>query len=203
MFQFLLFIKHINFRSYEAVDPVVAKSAHKAFRNHTWYLAAEMLPLALYDKNLSDVEKAKLAQKILEQPKDCENEEELQYVGRHGTDYGKPDLMAVNVNAESLSDLVTPASWRFFKILGFSSDFLGSPPDEWELNRGYEEASAQIAHFKVTNEDAERSVKLCADFLGVSKKEETFQNYLQVIEDERVSTPDIRKYNTKCQETNK
>ena len=45
---------------------------------------------------------------------------------------------------------------------------------------------------KVTNESAERSVKVCADFIGLSKKD-LFQNYLKVVEKERKKTPNIRK----------
>ena len=39
---------------------------------------------------------------------------------------------------------------------------------------------------------AERSVKLCADFLGLAQKEDLFQDYLQVVENERKKTPNLR-----------
>lgn len=183
-----------NLKAYEAIDEAVAKSALQAFRKHTWYLHAEMVPLALWDENLEASKKAMLAQKILEQPTDdTDSEAELQFVGRHGTGYGKPDLLAVNIDSSELSDLVTPASWRFFKILSLSTEFINSPPQEWSQNVAYQKASEVFRYFKVTNEDAERSVKLCADFLGVAKKEEYLQNYMQVVEAERNSTPDIRK----------
>ena len=39
--------------------------------------------------------------------------------------------------------------------------------------------------FKVSNEDAEWCVKLLADYLGLSMKEDPLQNYLQVVEDHK------------------
>ena len=53
--------------------------------------------------------------------------------------------------------------------------------------------SMNVLYTKVTNESAERSVKLCADFLGVAKKEYLFQNYLQVDEQVRKKSPNLRK----------
>ena len=181
-----------NLIQYRSIDEEVSSSALKSFRKHTWYLHAEMVPLALRDSELDYRQKQKLATKILHQPKDADDKSELQFVGRHGAGYGKPDLLAVNIDANELHELVTPASWRFFKILGFSSEFLESSPQQWASNEEYMKAGKVLRHFKVTNEDAERSVKLCADFLGASKKEELFQNYIQVVETERKQTPNIR-----------
>ena len=64
---------------------------------------------------------------------------------------------------------------------------------DWEQNCAYKEAGEFLKNMKVTNESAERSVKLCADFLGLAKTEGLFQNYLQVVEEERKRTPNVRK----------
>ena len=182
-----------NLNNYKSIDEQVATSALKSFRRHTWYIHAEMVPLALWDCDMDDDRKEKLAKKILEQPDDADNEEQKEFIGRHGTGYGKPDLLAVNVDAKELHELVTPASWRFFKILGVASSFLNSSPKHWPENAEYMKTAAVLAHFKVTNEDAERSVKLCVDFLGTAKNEDLFQKYMQVVETERKKTPDLRK----------
>ena len=83
-----------------------------------------MVPLALWDENLDGGEKKHLAEKISNQPKDGDDRDEFEFVGRHSMKYGKPDLLAVNIDAKSLSELVTPASWRFFHILKISPNFL-------------------------------------------------------------------------------
>ena len=37
-----------KFLMYEAVNPLISRSAVKALKRHMWYLTAEMLPLALF-----------------------------------------------------------------------------------------------------------------------------------------------------------
>ena len=133
-----------------------------------------------------------MAQKILEQPREVSMEAQG-FVGRIGNGFGKPDLLSINFDAKHLHELVSPASWRFFDIFGVPHDFLYLSPEHWHMDNDYNEAMAYFKVMKVTNESAERSVKLCSDFLGLSKKEDVFQNYLQVIEEERKKTPDIRK----------
>ena len=165
----------------------------KAFQKHTWYMHPEMVALEQWDGNLEDRLKQQLGNKIFEQPNDVDNEANFQFVGCFGTGYGKPDLLSVNTDAMELTDLVSPASWRFFKILGMSPDFLSFPPQQWPENKAYNEAAKFLHHFKVTNESAERSVKLCADFLDMAKKGEYFQNYMQVAEAERKATSNTRK----------
>ena len=122
----------------------------------------EMVALELWDSNLEDHLKQQLGNKILEQPNDVGNEADFQFVGCYGTGYGKPHLLSVNIEAIKLTDLVSPASWKFFKILGISPDFLSFPPQQWPENEAYNEAAKFLGHFKVTNKSAERSVKLCA-----------------------------------------
>ena len=53
--------------------------------------------------------------------------------------------------------------------------------------------AAVLHHSKNINVDAERSVKLCADFVGTGKFEDLFQKYMQVVETERKKTPDLQK----------
>ena len=88
---------------------------------------------------------------------------------------------------------MTPASSCFFDILGISENFLHLPTKDWPQHGDYKEAANFLKHMKFTNDSAERSVKMCADFLGHAKKEELFQNYLQVVEEERKRTPNVRK----------
>ena len=151
-----------------------------------------MILKALWD-DITPERKQKLADKILQQRKQEDNIEMEEFVGRMGSGCGKPDLSAINTDAKHLHELVTPASWRFFEMFGISNDLLHLPIKDWQQHGDYKEAAAFFKHMKVTNESAERSVKLCADFLGLAKKEELFQHYLQVVEEERKRTPNVRK----------
>ena len=75
---------------------------------------------------------------------------------------------------------------------------------EWDYDEGYVRTARVLKEFKVSNEAAEWSVKLVADYLGLSKKEDPLQNYLQVVEDHKKRVPDIRKSTRKCtHDTNK
>ena len=83
-------------KAIESIDLKLAQAALKVFKRHTWYLHGEMIPLALWDKHLHDNVKAVTAQKILEQPTDADDPSSKTFVGRHGTGFGKPDLLAIN-----------------------------------------------------------------------------------------------------------
>ena len=85
-----------NLKNYICVDKEVASSALKAFKRHTWYLHAEVVPLALWG-NISPERKQKLADQIIKQQRNNDRNEE--FVGRIGSGYGKPDLLTVNIEA--------------------------------------------------------------------------------------------------------
>ena len=184
-------------KAYESIDLKLAQAALKVFKRHTWYLHGEMIPLALWDKHLHDNVKAAIAQKILEQPTDADDPSSKTFVGRHGTDFGKPDLLAVNVDVDSLNQLVTPASLWFFSILGIERDFLSLTPEMWLSSESWKKGKEIVSGLRVTNESAERGVKLVADNLKLAKNEDTFQNYLQVVEHERKENPNLRKISKK------
>ena len=70
----------------------------------------------------------------------------------------------MNIEAKHLHELVTPASWQFFNFFLISVDFWRLPTVDWEHNSAYEEAGEFLKNMKVTNESAERSVKLLPTF---------------------------------------
>ena len=60
-----------------------------------------------------------LAKKIFLQSIDEEdNKVKFPSIGRFGSGYGKPDILSVNFDTTKLTDIATPATWRFFSILG-------------------------------------------------------------------------------------
>ena len=78
-----------------------------------------MVVLELWDDTLKNQETDLLAKKIFQQSNDeAHNEVKFQSIGRFGSGYGKPDILSVNFNTTKLTDIVTPATWRFFSILG-------------------------------------------------------------------------------------
>ena len=53
--------------------------------------------------------------------------------------------------------------------MGSSTRLLMNPVEEWGYDEGYVRTAGALREFKVSNEDAERGVKLVADNLGLSK----------------------------------
>ena len=176
----------LNCRKYKDVDEGVACSVEKALKRHTWYLTGEMVPLALWDEDLADTERTSLVNAILCLP------ETSSFTLRFGNGWGKPDLANVDITKTHLSEYVTSDSSMFFHVMGLSKEFLPLPVNKWKEDTGYRAGAAILKEFKVTNDGAERAVKLVAEFLGLSKKEEVLQNYLQIVEKNRADMPNLR-----------
>ena len=145
-----------------------------------------MIPLALWDEDLVEDQLRGLADAIMSTPKSSS------FTDRMGSGWGKPDLAAVDVTKVHLGDYVTGDSRMFFKTMKLSTDFLSKPVREWKDDTCYKNVAAILKSFKVTNEGTEHGVKLVADFLGLAKKLEVLQTYLQVVEQHRKDTPNLR-----------
>lgn len=98
--------------------------------------------------------------------------------------------MRDNVGKKQLKNFVNADSWKFFSILGIDSTFLDDA--SWSSRSEYAKASGFLKHLRVTNEAAERGVKLVSDFLGLAKTEGVLQDYLQVVEKNRQDMPNMR-----------
>ena len=151
----LLLINH--FYIYQEINKVVSQSALTAFKRHLWYLSSDMVPLALFDANLHNEQKRKVADAIKRYPRrDC-------YDTRFGNGFGKPTFPNVDQNT-TLEMLVTQDSWQFFNLLRIDATFLDEPVTTWDTLDFYTNGKKIIESFKVCNDSAERGVKLAADF---------------------------------------
>ena len=77
---------------------------------------SEMVPLALWDSDLSMDEKGAMAVKILQGSKT--------FTHRYGNGYGKPDLSLVDISKDRLSNYIRSDSLMFFDILRFDDTFV-------------------------------------------------------------------------------
>ena len=94
---------------------------------------------------------------------------------RVGTNYyGKPNLKPIPDSTTSLTQMVGPGSNKFFEVLNCTQTFLNVTASRWEENSDYLEVKKIVENIQVVNEAAERSVKLCIDFLGVTKNKQRF-----------------------------
>jgi hypothetical protein len=179
-----------NLLRYEAVNATVAKSALRAFKQHLWYLTAEMVPLALFSQLVPAAERRALADRLLAiKPLTAS----LKPVQRYGTGFGKPAFPPEVTESTTLADLVGPDSWYTIHILQVDTSFFSEDTDLWPDDPAYQASKANVLAINVVNDCAERGVKLSSDFLSAAKSEEHYQNVLQVVEQDRKKQPNLRK----------
>ena len=165
----------------------MAKKVMHRLKNHLWYLVEEMVPLSLFSSTVSEFVKDRIVKKMLSYP------ETDVVLKRNGTGYGKPTNppMPDSIN-EDLSRFIGPGSIKFVEIAQLNNSVLSEPVVSWELNLHYHEARKTILNLAVTNDAAERGVKLCADFIDSARKEDTLQTVLRTVENEKARLPKIR-----------
>ena len=116
-----------NIKSFANVDPVVSAAALKAFSRHTWYLSGELIPLALWDEDVTYEEKNLLADSI--NASQCSTSSaSMEFTKRYGNEFGKPELPDVTAGQHlSLSQFATADSTMLLRILSIPSAFLAKP----------------------------------------------------------------------------
>ena len=178
-----------DFVHYEAIHPDLANAAKKTMSLHMWYLTEELIPLALLSSSLN-IDTKDSIRKIMLKTKKSFNQEKSQ---RHGNGYGKPSFPKYpETTVTDLPMFAGTECWRFFDILGISSDFLKFPVMDWRDLESYNVATEVVNSLRVVNDSAENGVKLCFDFLVTSKNKKQLQNILQVVENCRNRLPNQR-----------
>ena len=163
---------------YKEVDREVAQIAIKTFSNHLWYLTAELVPLALFSERVQTSTKQAMVDRLLSFPKAATPR------NRTGTDYGKPCFPSLPEEAVALKleNFIGEDSWLFFAAFDiFDEHLLSTPVSQWDGLTSYERIKATLTNFIVTNDVAERGVKLAHEKVGSATIEERFQNIVQVV----------------------
>jgi hypothetical protein len=140
--------------SYLAVDKKVADIAIKKMRGHMWYLSEDLIGLALFSDLVPNSEKEAMIVALKKPPMK--------------TDLRRVDSKLVdNFQVKTLSDFVTQRSMNLFTALKIEPIFLTYNPAAWIFCPVYLTAKQKIASMRVTNDCAERAVKLATDFNNV------------------------------------
>jgi len=117
-----------NLLKYKTVSPNVAERALRAFKQHLWYLTAEMIPLALFSSLVPMHERRDLADKLLSIQPMAPVDQLLQ---RFGTGFGKPAFPVDITESTTLADLVGPDSWCMMHILQLDTSYLEKDVESW------------------------------------------------------------------------
>lgn len=164
---------------YKSVDKEIAAAALQVIRRHIWYLRPQTVVFALFSPSVDEAVKDKMAQKLsaVAVPESYPNAN-------------------VSVDEDTrLPELIDEQSWLLFTKLGQRDPtWLSTPARTWSDDPQYCLMRDTVTSLKVTNDVAERGIKLIEDFTGsVTKSEPQLQSLLQLVERHRRAFPDFRK----------
>ena len=91
-------------------------------------------------------------------------------------------------------DHAPPLSFKFCKVLNTDLAWLSMDPEEWEGDESYRNTKEFVRTVKVTNDVAERGVKMASDYATLLTKDDTMRAWiLQGVEKSRRTYPDFKK----------
>ena len=173
---------------YKKTNKKIAEAVLDKFYGHTWYLNQCYAPFSLFSKKGPDIEKAEIALKLskVKAPKE--------YSRGYPMPVPLKELSLKDGLALKLSDFVDTESLFMFDELGFSKEWLDKPVNTWKNYKSFQEMETWVKTLKVTNDAAERGIKLVSDYCNIlTKDSEDLQNLLQVVTQHRQEYPDVNK----------
>jgi hypothetical protein len=170
---------------YRKEDNVLSWKVLQSCYRHMWYMAAQLVSLALTDKDLEEDSKEKMARALHSQE-------------RTKIETGKPTFPVLchgfTVTRKDMASLVTSDSWLVFDLLGLTGpqDWLLSPVSSWHKVSDFLVLHEFSQNLVVVNDLAERGIHLATEFVNRVQSEEQRNALFQVVEDFR-SRVDFRK----------
>jgi len=148
---------------------------------HGWYTCQQTMVYSLFSHKVTLEQKSRIASRILT----FEVPEQYRL--------GKPVFQELTESTE-LQDLVGPYSHMIFTILGTDKDWLAQDPASWQESESYREMEDYVRNVKVTNDMAERGIKMATDYSKIlTKNPEMRKKLLQGVEMSRKIHPDMKK----------
>ena len=140
---------------YSAIDQEICTVVLQVLHRHLWYLCPDSVILwSLFGTSLCDDEKSRIASVLLTKP--------------HPKNFEpKKVKFPILTPATKIEHLITPISWFPFTLLGLSHEWLKTPPSEWDNNSDFKEMKDFAQNVKLTNDVAERGVKLVSDYSDI------------------------------------
>ena len=147
----------------------VADTVIQTLDRHLWYLTEELVPVALCSKQLTSELKEIHDRKLLKLY--CENQNKS-FAPQ------KPIFPTISERTE-IPDLAGERSVLLLQHFNLSVDdlqFLSYALDRWPLFAGYKKLEKFVVSIEVTNDTAERGIKLLKDFKDVLTEDSEQQN---------------------------
>lgn len=152
-------------------------------KRHLWYLTQELIPLVLFDETASDLTRFTIASKLWQttRPKTFPP--------------GKPKFPVIKDDMPYFYSLIGPKSWIIFYLLGLHrpQEWMQLPVEYWSKFEDYRFARDYLVAMEVTNDSAERGIKLISDFKDMVMDEHQRDCLEQAVEEHRRRVPSCRK----------
>ena len=104
------------------------------------------------------------------------------------------DQFPIKDEKTKLLGLITPQSFKFFSILQLEMDWLAMNPERWSEDEHFRKAKNFVKTTKVTNDVAERGVKMASDYATILTKDDHIRDMLiQGVERCRRLLPNFKK----------
>jgi len=156
----------------------IGKALNQSLLRHTWYLAPQLVVLALADKDLETEVKTRMVDKLLS----------FDFPEKKDLVMEKPAVQTAIVPMSALEDFINEQSYLLFLLLDISREEI----QLWQEkgieaceNRGASQSftyfSKCVTQLAVVNDRAERHIKLIQDFIGRTHNEDRLQDTLQVL----------------------
>ena len=147
----------------------------------------EIVPFSLFSKNVSNKEKQEIAKKLVTTVKPPK---------KYEMGFPNPVLLPTDESGKgrNLSDSIMNGSLYLFDELRFGKDWLYKPVSDWEKDPSFCEMKSWIKNLNVTNDCAERGIKLISEYAdSLTRDSVVRQNLIQVVERHRKMYPNVNK----------
>ena len=130
-------------------------------KSYTWYLHPSSTPLCLLDSGVTKDVKQEISRKIFHNEDQTEN----------SLNYNKTKISSIidgTAGNPSLVQFIGPDSKMIFDLIGLDKkdlEWMKIPPDYWKDMDGFIKFRDFANKLPVTNDSAERNVKLVQDFI--------------------------------------
>jgi len=168
-YQDLLFIRKLY--NYGSIGNNISRVALNKCRNHLWYLTAEAVALAFFDKTISIESKRKMMVKLTNKIGSNEKIKRLNLRESEVPEFVKNEIEFF-VSSETLD---------FFKIFNLDTEFLLNDPSDWSENLSFQNTLQMVTKLKTVNDTAGKRIKLIEDYNSIfTTNEEQIQFVTQM-----------------------
>ena len=173
-----------DMQQYRDHNAKIADACLLSCGRHLWYLTPQLVVFSLADSSVSSAEREALAKTLFKTPREAT------------VKCGKPVFPAIVLTElPKLCSLVSPKSWLLFDLLQLegTQEWLQTPVQMWSMFSDFRKLETFILNVSVTNDLAERGIKLTSDFLHLCRDETQLQAVLQCVENHREMFPSYTK----------